>query len=60
MFRVIKAVNKSYGYTHQWIGNNCPSYIIGPHKTCRWYRYKRDAVKRADEFNKCERDRLNA
>jgi hypothetical protein len=58
MFRVIKSVTRSYGYTHQWSGPGpCPTYIIGPHNTCHWYRYKRDAVKRAEEFNKCERER---
>jgi hypothetical protein len=52
MFRVIKSVTRSYGYCHQWVGPNCPSYIIGPQNTCHWYRYKRDAVKKAEALNK--------
>lgn len=55
MFKVIKAINKTYGYVHKWIGpGKCPSYIIGPQNTCRWYRYKRDALARAEDFNKEE------
>lgn len=43
---------KRGGYTLQWIGDNCPTWVIGPKQTHAWYRYKKDAVNRAEELNK--------
>ena len=52
MFIVIKSLTRKYGYSHQWVGPNCPSYVVGPQHTCHWYKYKREAIKRAEDFNK--------
>lgn len=54
MFKVIKSLTRSYGYSLQWIGPDCPSYIVGPQNSCYWYRYKRDATKRLDVVNAVE------
>lgn len=50
-FIVIKHPTKR-GYAHKNIGAP-QSYILGPGQTCHWYKYKTDAVKRADELNSC-------
>jgi hypothetical protein len=49
---VAKSITRGYGYALQWVGANKPSYIIGPNNTFSWYKYKRDAVKAAQVYNK--------
>ena len=51
MFKVIKSINKNYGYVLQWNSQKAkPSYMLS--NIICWYRYKRDAIKRAEEMNK--------
>lgn len=52
--KVIKSLKRSYGYSLQWVGENPPSWIMGAKYTFGWYRYKRDAQKMADVYNKKE------
>lgn len=41
---------RTYGYTVQDITGRT-TYFIGPGCTCGWYKYKRDAIARAEVFN---------
>jgi len=41
---VRKSISRSYGYTLQWVGPNCPGWVVGPSQTWAWFRYKRDAI----------------
>lgn len=50
--KVVKAITRKYGYCLKWIGVNPPSWIMGSGHTWAWYRYKRDAVKAAERYNK--------
>ena len=44
---------KRGGYRLQWIGiDNKPSWIVGIHGTFGWYKYKKDAVKYAEVYNR--------
>ena len=47
-----KPGKREAGYCLQWVGENKPSYIVGPQGTCCWYKYKKDAIARAQELNK--------
>jgi hypothetical protein len=49
-FDVVKALTRRYGYSIQ-----APRHITwatGPQHTFGWYRYKSDAQRRANEFNR--------
>ena len=48
---VRKSLSRSYGYSFQWVGPNCPSWVIGPAHTWAWFRYKKDAIERLAEFD---------
>lgn len=48
---VIKSIKRTYGYSLKWIGENRPSWVIGPQQTFMWFRYKRDAVEAAKRYN---------
>jgi len=48
-----RATGERGGYTLQWQGPNCPTYVIGKNNTVCWYKFKKDAVSRAAELNKC-------
>lgn len=50
--KVVKSVTRRYGYSLKWVGENPPSWIMGTGHTWAWYRYKRDAVKAAERYNK--------
>ena len=50
--KVVKNITRGYGYALQWVGENKPSWIIGPCNTFSWYKYKRDAIKAAQVYNK--------
>jgi len=49
MWTVIRS-SKTYGYALYWTGDAL-AYLNGGHRM-GWYRYKRDATKRAAELNK--------
>jgi hypothetical protein len=38
--KVVKSLHRKYGYSLQWVGPNCPSWIVGPSNTWTWFRYK--------------------
>lgn len=42
---------KRGGYTLQWMGDNKPTYIVGPKSTCCWYKHKTDALKACQTRN---------
>jgi hypothetical protein len=48
IWAVKKAVRKSYGY--RLVANQWQSYLFDGF-SMGWYRYKRDALKRASELN---------
>ena len=44
---------KRGGYRLQWIGSdNKPSWIVGVNGTFGWYKYKKDAIKYAEVYNR--------
>lgn len=44
---------KRGGYRLQWIKTeNKPSWIIGKNNTFGWYKYKKDAMKYAEVYNR--------
>lgn len=53
-----KSRSRHYGYTVQdTTGQN--SSFIGPGCTGGWYKYKRDAKKRANIYNECSQKEKN-
>jgi len=49
-FVVVKSLTRKYGYGIQ--APRTITWATGPQHTFGWYRYKSDAQKRADEFNR--------
>lgn len=50
MFIVVKSPYRTYGYSLRWTTDKPkPSWMISNH--IYWYKYKRDAIKSANETN---------
>jgi hypothetical protein len=49
-FIVVKSQTRKHGYAIKAPGR--VTWATGPQNTFGWYRYKSDAQKRADEFNR--------
>jgi len=43
---------KRGGYRLQWIADNKPDWIIGIRGTFGWYKFKNDAIKAAEVYNR--------
>lgn len=50
-YRAVRSFHRRYGYTVQDV-YNATFYFSGPHCTGGWYKYKRDAIKAAQDMNK--------
>jgi hypothetical protein len=50
MFQVVRSLTRRYGWSIQAPPGT--TWVIGPCRTFGWYRYKRDAIARADAFNR--------
>jgi hypothetical protein len=53
-FVVVKTHSRAYGYSLKNTGKPL-SWITGPGQTFAWYKYKKDAISRANEFNNLEK-----